>query len=85
MKFLRLILQKEKLSIANIMNINPRKITTIEEEKVISHQANPPYPKSIPTMAKLHELDLEFLPYPVYSPDLTNRLFTVRKPQIWLQ
>ena len=37
---------------------------------VLFHQDNAPCHKSIATMAKLHELDLELLPYPPYSLNL---------------
>ena len=39
-------------------------------EEVLFHQDNAPCPKSIATMAKLHELRFDFLPHPPYSPGL---------------
>ena len=40
------------------------------KKKVLFHQDNAPYYKSIATMAKLHELHFELLPYTPYSLDL---------------
>ena len=45
-------------------------IATNEEEKSAFHQDNALYHSSIATMAKLHELNIQLLPYPPYSPDL---------------
>lgn len=42
-----------------------------QEEKLLFHQHNLEYHKSIATMAKLNELHFELLPNPQYSPDLT--------------
>ena len=49
------------------------------KKKVLFHQDNAPYHKSITTMAKLHELHFELLPPTLYSPDLALKdywLFT---------
>ena len=43
---------------------------TNEEEKMLFHWDNAPCPKSITTMAKLHELHFELLLHPPYSLDL---------------
>ena len=40
------------------------------KKKIVFHQDNVQRHKSIKTMAKLHELHLELLPHPPYSPDL---------------
>ncbi|KAF7262962.1 hypothetical protein GWI33_003792 [Rhynchophorus ferrugineus] len=42
------------------------------KEEVLLHQDNAPYYKSVKTMAKIHDLDFEFLPHPQYSPDLAT-------------
>jgi hypothetical protein len=47
-----------------------RKNGPFEEEKLLLHHENAPCHKSIKTMAKLHELGYECLPYPPYSLDL---------------
>ena len=53
-----------------------------QKEKLLFHQDNAPSHKSITTIAKLHELHIELLPHPSYSPDLTPSyywLFAVLK------
>ena len=42
----------------------------MKKKKVLFHQANAPCHKSIATIAELHELHFQLLPYPTYSPDL---------------
>ena len=42
----------------------------MKKKKVLFHQDNAPYHKSIAMMAKLHELFFELLSHPPYSPDL---------------
>uniref|UniRef100_A0A2S2QFV8 Mariner Mos1 transposase n=1 Tax=Sipha flava TaxID=143950 RepID=A0A2S2QFV8_9HEMI len=42
----------------------------MKKKKVLFHQDNAPCPKSIVTIAKLHELGFKLLPHPPYSPDL---------------
>ena len=42
----------------------------MKKKKVLFHQENTPYHKSIATMEKLHEVHFEFLLHPPYSPDL---------------
>ena len=37
---------------------------------MLFHQDNAPCHKSVKMIAKLHELGFEFLPHPLYSPDL---------------
>ena len=47
-----------------------KKQLQMKKKKVLFHQDNAPCHKLIATMAKLHELYFELLPYPPYSPDL---------------
>ena len=42
----------------------------MQKKKVLFHQENAPWHKSIKTMIKLNELSFELLPHPPYSPDL---------------
>ena len=48
----------------------PKKQPQMKKKKVLFPQDNVPCPKSIAIMAKLHELHLELLLHPPYSPDL---------------
>ena len=47
-----------------------KKWPQMKMKKVLFHQDNAPYQKSITSMTKLHELHFELIPYPSYSPDL---------------
>ena len=44
----------------------------MKKKKVLFHQDNASYHKSIATMAKLYELLFELLSHPPYSPDLAS-------------
>ena len=44
----------------------------MKNKKVLFHQDNVPFHKSIATMAKLHELHFELLPHPLYFQDLAS-------------
>ena len=48
-----------------------KKRPQMKKSKVLFHQDNPPCHKSIAKMTKLHELRMELLLHPPYSPDLT--------------
>ena len=50
-----------------------KKQTQMKKKKVLFHQDNALGHKSIATIAKLHELHFELLPYPPYSPDLAPK------------
>ena len=43
----------------------------MQNEKMLFHQDNAPCHKSMITMVKLNECSFEFLPHPLYSPDLS--------------
>ena len=47
-----------------------KKKPQMKKKKVLHHQDNAPYHKSIAMLAKLHELNLELLLHWHYSPDL---------------
>ena len=47
-----------------------KKWPQMKKRKVLFHQDNAPCHKLTATMAKLHELHVELLPHPSYSPDL---------------
>ena len=47
-----------------------KKRPRMKKKKVFFHQDNGSCHRTIATMAKLHELHFELLPYPPYSPDL---------------
>ena len=42
----------------------------MQKKKVLFHQGNAPYHKSMKTMVKLNELSFKLLPHPPHSPDL---------------
>ena len=42
----------------------------MKKKKILFHQDNAPYHKSMKTMVKMNELHFELLPHPPYSPDL---------------
>ena len=48
-----------------------RKWPHMQKEKVMFHQDNAPYHKSMEMMVKLNELSFKLLPHPPYSLDLT--------------
>jgi hypothetical protein len=53
-----------------VLHRNQEKADPFKEEKVLFHQDNAPCHESIKPTPKLHELGYEFLPHPLYSPDL---------------
>ena len=58
-----------------------------KKKKVLVHQDNALYHKSIKTLAKLHELQFELLPHPPHFPDLalSDPKQNASGKEIWLQ